>query len=97
MNEHNRIKFGEKLIETLNDDGTITIRKEGYYEGLKSVREQTREDIQTTTNTLLTDVIKCLDVLKSETPELIITIKKDKYGSPVLIQKTWIISKEKIK
>lgn len=77
--------------------GQITIRTEGYFDGLNSVKEQIREDIQTTQNTLLTDVIKCLDVLKTDTPELCILIRKDKYGSPVIIQKTWTTKKENVK
>lgn len=77
--------------------GQITIVTEGYYDGLNSVKEQVREDMQTSQNTLLTDVIKCLDALKTDTQELVILIRKDKYGSPAIIQKTWTIRKEKIK
>ncbi len=91
------LQFGQKIIEMPTGDGSITIITEGYYDGLSTVKEQTREDIKTTQNTLLTDVIKCLDVLKTDTPELVIRITKDKHGSVNIIQKTWLISKQKIK
>jgi len=92
-----KITHGQKIIETPNDDGSINIRTEGYFEGLNTVKEQVRQDVQTSYSTLLSDVIKCLDVLKSDTPELVIRITKDRSGSPAIIQKTWIIRKEKIK
>lgn len=78
-------------------DKTVLIVTEGYFDGLQSVKEQIREDIQTSYATLLTDVIKCLDVFKTDTPELIIRISKDKTGTPTMIQKTWQTSKKKLK
>lgn len=90
------INFGRKVTETPNTDGSSTIRTEGYYKGsIKSVREETRMDIDTTRNTLLKDIITCLDQLKTDTPDVTIKIIKDKYGEPFLIQKTWVVYKEK--
>lgn len=91
------IRYGQKIIESHNDDGSINITTEGYYNGLVSVKEQLREDIQTSYTTLLEDVIKCLDALKSGTPELVIRITTDRSGTPTVIQKTWITDKRKIK
>ena len=91
------IRFGEKITETPNEDGTTTVTTKGYFDGLKSVKVQIREDTQTSRATLLTDVIKSLDALKTNSTEVTITIKKDRYGSPSLIQKTWTVSKEKVK
>jgi len=92
------MKYGQKVVEIDQGDGKTTIRTEGYFDGLRSVKEQIREDMETTHNTMLADVIKCLDVLKTtDTPELVILIKRDKYGSPNLIQRTWITSREKLK
>jgi len=91
------ISHGQRTIETPNEDGSVNIRTEGYFEGLNSVKEQIRQDMQTSYATVLADVIKCLDVLKTDTPELVIRITKDRSGSPAIIQKTWIIKKEKIK
>lgn len=91
------IKHGQKVIEIPNPDGTTTIITEGYYEGLQSFKVHMREDIRTSYSTFLADVIKCLDVLKMDTPDLNIHISKDKTGTPTMIQKTWLISKQKIK
>jgi len=91
------IRYGQKISQSPDDNGVLHIVTEGYFEGLRSIKLQIREDIQTTQNTLLTDVIKCLEALKTDTPELLIMIKKDKYGTPVLIQKTWVVKKDKIK
>lgn len=93
----NDLKYGQRIIETPNDDGSVEIITEGYTDGLQTVREQRRENIQTSYGSILADVVACLDVLKSGTPELIIRITKDKTGTPTLIQKTWLISKQKIK
>lgn len=91
------IRYGQKIIESHNDDGTLSITTEGYFGGLSSIKEQIREDIPTSYTTLLEDVIKCLDKLKSGTPELVIRITTDRSGTPTVIQKTWLESKQKIK
>lgn len=91
------IRFGQSITESLNEKGITTITTQGYFDGLQSVKVQHREDIQTSYSTLLTDVIKCLDLLKGDTPELIIKITKDRTGTPTVIQKTWLVSKKKLK
>lgn len=91
------IRYGQKKIHSVDGDGMTHIHTEGYFDGLRSVKEQIREDIQTTQATLLTDVIRCLDVLKTDSPELVITIKKDRVGSINLIQKLWVVKVDKIK
>jgi len=91
-----KIKFGQVITETVGQDGSVVIVTKGYYDGPVTVKEQIREDIKTSQPTLLTDVIKCLDVLRTDTPELVIRITKDKYGSVNIIQKTWITEKKKI-
>lgn len=91
------IDYGEKKIEIPNEDGTTTIFTNGYYKGPLSIKEQTREDIKTSKQFLLKDVIACLDVLsKTNTPDLTIYIKRDSEGRPFLIQKTWTITKKKV-
>lgn len=91
------IKYGQRVIETFTGNNTTRITTEGYYDGLSTLKVQTREDIKTSNATLLADVIKCLELLKTNTPEVVITIKKDKFGKPSLIQKLWITKTEKIK
>lgn len=47
---------------------------------------------------LVTDVIKCLTLLKERTtPELTITIHMDKYGQPIRITRIFTESKESLK
>ena len=91
------ITHGKVTTTTSNEDGSETIREEGYYNGLNSVKEETRLNIPISRSTILTELINCLDLLKTTTPELEIRIIKDKYGEPVILQKTWIIHKEKLK
>ena len=55
---------------------------EGYFDGKKSVKKEIREDSNTTRQALLADVVKCLDLLNTSTPEVVIRIVKDKYGEP---------------
>lgn len=91
------MEFGKKVTTTDNEDGSTTIREEGYYKGLNSVVEQTRLDISITRDTVLTELIRCLDLVKTTTPDIIIRISKDKYGEPQLLQKTWETKREKIR
>ena len=91
------MEFGKKITTTDNGDGSVTIREEGYYNGLNSVVEQTRVDITISRDTILTELIRCLDLVKTSTPDIIIRISKDKNGEPLLLQKTWEIRREKLK
>lgn len=88
--------FGKKVIETPTEEGLHT-REEGYFNGLNTVKETTRQDIAVNRDTILTELIRCLDLMKTTTNEITIRIAKDKYGEPELLQKTWVISREKIK
>lgn len=84
------IQFGRVVKEEPNEDGSTTITEEGFYKGeRKSVKITIRQDIDTTRNSLLKDLITCLEELKTSTPDLTIIIKKDRYGNPFLIQKSW--------
>ncbi len=91
------MEFGKKVVTTVNDDGSTTIREEGYYNGLNSVVEQTRVDISITRDTILTELLRCLELVKTTSPDIIIRISKDKHGEPQLLQKTWETYREKIK
>lgn len=92
-----KIKFGQEVTEIDNNDGTTEVITEGYFDGLASIKVQRREDSKTSHQTLAADVIKCLETLKTGTPDLNIYITKDRYGFPNIIQKTWTIEKKKIK
>ena len=91
------MQYGKKVITTINTDGSENIREEGYHNGLNSVKEETRMNITITRDTVLTELIKCLDLLKTTSNDVEIRITKDKYGEPVLLQKTWTTHKEKLK
>ena len=92
-----KIDYGQEIVEEPQPDGTTTLTTYGYYGGLSSVKIQKRVDMRTTHTTVAADVIKCLDALKSGSPELTIHITTDKLGLPNIIQKTWIVEKKKIK
>lgn len=91
--------FGQQTREIPNPDGTTTIETDSFHSGDKTwVKVETRKDIKTSHHTLLADVVACLDVFKhSMTPTLDIFIKRDKDGTPYLIQKTWQVRKERTK
>ena len=87
--------FGKTITEEPNEDGTTKITERGYYRGQeRSMKVTIRQDIDTNKTNLFKDLLTCLDELKTTTPDLTIVIKKDRYGQPFLIQKSWtIISK----
>lgn len=90
------IEHGKRT--TITTDGNMaTIVTEGFFNGPNSIKEETQLSIEITQNTILTELIKCLDLMKTDTPEVLIRIVKDKYGSPSLLQKTWTINKQKLK
>lgn len=91
------IEFGQEIITETNPDGTQNIKTNGYHNGLNSVSTQTRLNIPISRNTILTELVKCLDLMKTDTPEIIIRLTKDKTGEPILLQKTWVTYKEKLK
>lgn len=91
------MEFGKKTITTDNADGSTTIHEEGYYKGLNSVVERTRVDISITRDTILTELLRCLELVKTGTPDIVIRISKDKNGEPQLLQKTWETKRERIK
>jgi hypothetical protein len=91
------MEFGKRIVTITNPDGSQSITEEGYHFGLNTVREETRMSIEISQNTLLTEVIKSLDLLKTDTPEINIRIIKDERGFPKFLQKTWVVYKRKVK
>lgn len=89
--------FGKKVITTDNGDGTANIREEGYFDGLNTVIESTREDVSITRDTIITELMRCLELVKTPSPDVVIRIAKDRNGEPLLLQKTWEIRREKMK
>lgn len=90
------MKHGRKRIFQQQEDGTVHIRTEGYYEELNSVKEELRQNLITTQDTLLKDIITALEVFTStDCPEITIELFKDKYGEPQRMVKTWTVHKER--
>ena len=91
------IQHGKKVTTEILPDGTEKIVEQGFYDGLNSIKEETRLNLQISRDSVLTELIRCLDLLKTDTPDILIRIIKDKYGEPVVLQKTWTTHKEKVK
>lgn len=75
------------------DTDTVEIVSSSYTDKLSSVRTEISKDIQTSQQTLLKDIVTCLEELQHTEEKLTIEITK-KFGQPRLITKTWTISKE---
>ena len=89
------INYGKVITEVENPDGSLTVRDESWYQGKKGkVVERIREDIRTNKNDYFKDVVTALGVIKTDTPEVTISIKKDDRGEPHLIQRTYIVVKQ---
>lgn len=75
------------------DEDTVSIESRSYTDNLSSYKEEQSKDIKTSPQTILKDVIACLDVLDEGIEGVTICIRKYK-GEPNLITKTWTVKKE---
>lgn len=92
------IDSGQEIITTIRIDGSEEIITKGYFNGAQnSVKHQTRINVPVTRANVLSELVKCLDLMRTTTPEIVIRIAKDKHGEPMVLQKTWIESREKLK
>jgi len=90
------MKHGKITSYTPQPDGSLLIRSEGYFEELNSVREEIRQNIDTTKETLMQDVIKAMEVFtQTEAPEITITVIKQR-GEPHRIVRTHTVYKKKL-
>jgi hypothetical protein len=89
--------FGKITLAEKHEDGTVHLVEQGFYNGLNTVIESRRQDISITRDTILTEIINCLDLVKHSDSEVNIRIVKDKHNEPLLLQKTWIVKRDKIK
>lgn len=71
------------------------ITTEVYTDGLKSLKKEYSQNIQTSRNTVMGDLIACLDVLSEGTSDEVVIIVKAKHHQPELITKTWTPVKER--
>lgn len=87
------IEYSKTRTVTMISADEREIISESYTDRLTKRTVETSKDIITTGETILRDVISCLDVLGETEECLTITIRKKK-GSPYLITKTWVVRKE---
>lgn len=71
------------------------ITTEVYTDGLKSLKKEYSQNIQTSRNTVMGDLIACLDVLTDGTSTEVTIKVTAKHGQPDLINKTWTPTKER--
>ena len=80
------------------EDGSIKIVTESYFEELASRKEDVVKNIKTDNNNLLSDMIASLDVItKKLTKELHLTISMDEWNQPHMITKQYTVKKESFK
>jgi len=80
------------------EDGSIKIVTESYFEELASRKEDVVKSIKTDHNNLLSDVITHLDVInKKLTKELHLIITMDEWNQPKTITKQYTVKKESFK
>lgn len=71
------------------------ITTEVYTEGLKSLKKDMSQNILTSRNAVLGDLISCLDVLTDGTSTKVVIEVTAKRQEPVLIVKTWTVVSER--
>ena len=87
------MKYAKVKTSVPKADGATAIQHKSYHEELSSIKEETQQSIMSSRMTLLTDIIKCLDVItKDISPELDIHIITE--NDKVRIVKTWTVKKE---
>lgn len=83
-----------KVFQPVGDDAML-ITSSSYRDALHSYREEIEQSILTSTNSLLSDVIKCLNIIQQhQTPVLTIEIHMDKYGQPERIAQKYITTQK---
>jgi len=94
MSQDELNKHIKKTTSTVLPDGTIQILADSYYEKLAHSQTELKKLVPTSSQTILKDVLSCLDlVTQDKSPEVTIRIIS-KRGDPSVIEKTWVVSKE---
>ena len=87
-------KHAKVTTITPQEDGTVEISAESYYEQLAHVLVEIEKRIPTSRQTILTEIINCLELItKEKSPKLVITIEA-KNGEPMNLIKRWTTVKE---
>ncbi len=75
-------------------DGVTKIHAKSYYEELAHEKVEYEKKLLTEHDTILKDFLGCLDlVTRQESPEVVITVKKDTRSGGWTITKRWTIEK----
>jgi len=91
------MKHGSVTRYESQEDGTVKITREGYYDELNSIKESIRLNISTTKQTLLQDVIRALETFTTtDTPEMTLELVKGRDGHPQRIVKTYVTLQRKL-
>lgn len=85
-------KVTARLPKT-NDE--VEIDYKSFTDKLSLHEIKTEKTIHTSRETILTDLIKCLELFtKQESREITIQLKADEFYQPKLLIKTWTVKKE---
>lgn len=71
------------------------VTKEVYTDGLKSRMQEYSQHLKTSRNTIIGDIVSCLDVCSDGKSEEVTIKIKFRHNQPELITKTWTLSKER--
>ena len=90
------INYGSKEIEISMDDGTTLLVTQGFFNGQpSSVKQKKREDIEVDRNNLYKEWVSVLDLLKTDSQEIVAVIKRDKLMNPYILQRIHTIKSER--
>ena len=89
------INYGSKEIEIQMDDGSTLLVSQGFFNGKpSSVKQKKREDIEVDRNNLYKEWLSVLDLLKTDSREIVAVIKRDKLMNPYILQKIHTIKSD---
>lgn len=83
--------------EMITIPASIIIQTLSYLEELGIVKKEVEKRKITSHQTILADVLSCLNVFK-ETPtrEVVITVTTDKWGEPTLVKHRYVLEKRNV-
>lgn len=79
-------------------DGTWKKKTEGYHERLASIKEERVENVATSRESFLNDLMQAIRVIsEGKTKDLVLEIKAREFAKPSMIIKTYTTYKEEFK
>lgn len=86
--KHSKVK-----TSTPQDDGSVVHTSQSYYDKLSYEKIEVEKKLTTSQQTLLKDIISCLEHISNGADELTLKIEASR-GTPKRITKTWVQSKQ---